>query len=144
MIDQLLSRKIARLALAFVTAVLLVSAGVSIMHVEAASPDQPVEWAGNPGSLRWSLTSLGQGWLVSGDKCDSNDYVMRINKNASADPDRFRIYSFSSAVQRGFSGKSPIGHDLISGAAHLCLGFRDTWNGGGPLYVAKNMFVWVK
>uniref|UniRef100_A0A832H4M4 Uncharacterized protein n=1 Tax=Oscillatoriales cyanobacterium SpSt-402 TaxID=2282168 RepID=A0A832H4M4_9CYAN len=69
---------------------------------------------------------------------------MRINKNASADPDRFRIYSSNGTVQNGFNGKSVMGHNLDGTSAYLCLGFTDTWNGGGPLHVARNMIVWVQ
>ncbi len=110
----------------------------------AGSSTQAVEWGKSPSGIRYSLTSLGMGWLVSGDRCDSNDYVMRINLNASYDPDRFRIFSYDSTVQKGFTDKSPMGHYLPSPSSHLCLGYRDTWNGGGPLHVARNMFVWIK
>ncbi len=106
--------------------------------------DQPVEWESNPGSLRFSLTSIGQGWLVRGDECDRNDYVMQVNLNSRYDPDRFRIYSINAKVQRGFANKSPIGHNLTTLRPYLCLGLRDTWSSGGPLPVAANMFVWVK
>jgi len=117
---------------------------LTVRSVSAIGSDsQPVEWAIGS-NYRASLTSLGMGWLVIGDKCDSNDYVMRINKNYSADPDRFRIYSYDSKVQGAFSGKSPIGHNLSGTSAYLCLGYRDTWNGGGPLNVASKLFVWVK
>jgi len=130
-----------------ITLALVVVFALLATHVAYAvgAANQPVEWANNPGTFRASLTSLGQGWLVSGDRCDNNDYVMRINKNFSADPDRFRIYSYNSTVQNGFTNKSPMGYNLSgTSTSYLCLGFRDTWNGGGPLHVARNMFVWVK
>lgn len=126
------------------TLVVVITLLVVPLAYAAGSGSQPVEWQSGSSNFRASLTSLGQGWLVSGDKCDSNDYVMRINKNFSADPDRFRIYSYNSKVQSAFSGKSPIGHNLDGTSAYLCLGFRDTWNGGGPFPVAANMFVWIK
>jgi hypothetical protein len=98
------------------------------------------------GSSNWrgSLTSIGQGWLVDNDKCDNNDYVMKINKNFSADPDKFRIYSNNSTVQSALSGKSPIGYNLDGTTPYLCIGYRDTWKAGGPFKVADNVYLWVQ
>src|SRR5688572_23481589 len=105
--------------------------------------DQPVEWA-TGSNYRTTLTSVGQGWLVGWDKCDGNDYVMKINKYYSVDPDRLRIYSYDTTVANAFRYKSPMGRYLNGTSAHLCLGFRDTWNGGGPFNVASKLFVWVR
>lgn len=129
------------LAMLLAAAILMSLARVAF----AGSSEQPVEWEGNPGYIRYSLTSVGQGWLVSWDRCDNSDYVMRVNLNASYDPDRFRIYSYNSYVQNSFKGKSPIGYYLTTpGMQHLCVGFWDTRNAGGPFNVANNMFVWVR
>lgn len=119
-------------------------ASISSVALAVGADDQPVEWEGNPGSLRWSLSYAGQGIFLGWDECDWNDYVFYVNKNASADPDRYRIYSFNSQVQSAFSGKSPIGHGLQGTNPYLCLGFTDTLNAGGTGNVASNLFVWVK
>ncbi|MEM2111477.1 MAG: hypothetical protein QXX08_06330 [Candidatus Bathyarchaeia archaeon] len=110
----------------------------------AGADSQPVEWIDNPGYLRWSLRYLGPGWMVWGDKCDWNDYVFRINKNASADPDRYRIFSYDSKVANAFRDKSPMGHLLNSTQPYLCLGYGDTVNAGGPYRVWNYLFVWVQ
>lgn len=125
--------------------ILIVTASLLIVPLAqaAGAGSQPVEWESGS-NYRAPLSFLGQGWQISGDKCDLNDYVMRVNKNYSADPNRFRIYSYKSQVQSVFSGKTVIGHNLDGTSAYLCLGFRNTLSAGGPVNVASNLFVWVK
>lgn len=111
--------------------------------VYAHSNDQPVEWEGNPSALRWTLTDRGMGWTKSWDGCDSNDRIFQINRNASASPNNYRIYSSNSAIQSVLSGDSPIGHDLLGSQAHICIGYSD-WSFAGWANIQANMFVWVK
>lgn len=106
---------------------------------------QSVEWAEGPGSVRWTVTVLGIGVTVSGDACDRDDYVMRINRrgNNAEPPDRYRIFASRGRVQTSFRGKSVVGHRLTEAGAYLCLGFRDTWAAGGPHQVAAHLLVWI-
>ena len=112
--------------------------------VHAGGDSQPVEWADNPGSYRWSLTYLGRGWSINGDQCDWNDYIYRVNKNASADSDRYRIFSFNSQVAGAFRGKSPIGHALNTSTPYLCLGASSVSDAGGSGNVQSHLIVWVQ
>ena len=131
-----------RVSIALLLATILTVVVVGIVF--AGSTDQPVEWQVNPSSYRWTLTSVGQGWLVTGDRCDSNDYVFKVNKTASTEPDRLRIYSFDSKVQSGFTNTSPMGYNLLETSPYLCLGYRNTRNAGGPMNVQSKLFVWIQ
>jgi hypothetical protein len=103
--------------------------------------DQPVEWADNPGSARYSLSSLGRSY----GNCDWHDYGFRLVKNFSADPERYRLNATSSQVAAAFRGKSVIGYQLETPYdAYICTGFRDTWRAGGPGNVASHLFVWIQ
>lgn len=107
----------------------------------AYAVSQPVEWMHNPNSWRYSLDYLGMGYA----ECDTFDYGFRLIKTFSADPERYRIYSFNSRVAGVFHGKSPLGHQLETTLdAYICIGFKDTWNAGGPENVESYLFVWVQ
>lgn len=122
-------------------AVLIVALALTIAVGVAYAVTQPVEWMDNPNSWRYSLDYLGLGY----GECDTFDYGFRLVKTFSADPERYRIYSFNSQVANAFRGKSPMGYQLETPFdAYLCTGFRDTWNAGGPGNVESYLFVWVQ
>ncbi len=122
-------------------ALLLVAVALTTVVGVAYAVTQPVEWADNPNSWRYSLDYMGMGYA----ECDWNDYGFELVKTFSADPERYRIYSFNSQVANAFRNKSVMGYQLETPYdAYICTGFTDTWNAGGPGNVESYLFVWVQ
>lgn len=114
--------------------------------VLAASSPQPVEWENyQSGAVR---LSLGNYWLQNDCKQAGRwwdfDWKVRINTNASYNPDALRIFSNDNRVQQVFNGKAPMGVDLLGVSPAICIGLGDATNAGGIANVRNQMFVWVR
>lgn len=124
------------------TAALLFAVVASLLVVGVVlANDQPVEWADNPNSWRYSLDYMGMGYS----NCDWNDYGFELVKSFSADPENYRLNASNGTVASAFDDKSVIGYQLETASdAYICTGFTDTWNAGGPGNVESYLFVWVQ
>src|SRR5690242_11800796 len=88
---------------------------------EAFESESYYSYGGNKDGT-FSLTYLGPGWGVSGDNCDWNDSVFRINVNRSYAGSDWKMYSSNSRYQRTPSGRPIYGFQLGGLNAHLCVG----------------------
>ena len=70
----------------------------------------------------FSLTYLNWGINVSGDKCDWNDRVFRVNVSSSYTGSDWKMYSNNTRYRRTPSGRVPYGHYLNTTSAHVCIG----------------------
>lgn len=124
--------------------VMLIAFAVPAGVFAAGANDQPVEFMMNRlGRPTYSLSYIGYG-KGAGPKCDSFDYVFRINgKSPSVNNDLLRIYAQDTAINNAFRGTSPIGHELNTYSPYLCLGTRNVLNAGGPMLVQLNLFAWL-
>lgn len=118
---------------------------VSPMSVGAiGKPYQPVEWKQyRNGALKYSITFLGYTRGCKPNEPGNYDYKFKINFNASVDPDRLRLYSNDRVSQWIFNGRSPMGVNLLSRDAYLCIGNKDVMLETGPAVTAEWLYVWV-